>query len=61
MNRLRRMAARQGIVLHLTRRRDPLAKDFGTWSVIDPDRDTVLSGLRIDQVERYLLTGSIEE
>lgn len=61
VNRLRRMAQRQGIVLHKSRRRDERAKDYATWTVLDPDRDVVLSGLTADQVERYLLTGSTTE
>jgi hypothetical protein len=59
-NRLRRMAGRQGIALSKVNRRDPLAKDYDRWSLLDPDRDVVLSGLTIDQVERYLITGSAE-
>lgn len=35
-NRLRRMAARQGLALHKSRRRDPYAKDFGLYWVVDP-------------------------
>lgn len=34
-NRLRRMAERQGFALHKSRRRDPLAAEFGTWYVIE--------------------------
>jgi hypothetical protein len=37
--RLRRMAERQGLALVKSRRRDPLAKDYGLYWVIDPDAD----------------------
>jgi hypothetical protein len=35
--RLRRMAERQGLALRKSRRRDPLAKDYGLYWVVDPD------------------------
>jgi len=54
-NRLRRMADRQGIEIHKNRRRDRRAKDYGLWSLNDPDRGVVLSGLSTDEVETYLL------
>jgi hypothetical protein len=34
--RLRRMAERQGLRVVKSRRRDPLAKDFGRYWVVDP-------------------------
>ena len=38
-NRLRRMAARQGFSLHKSPRRDPLARDFGRWYIVDAERE----------------------
>jgi hypothetical protein len=35
-NRLRRMAERQGLALHKSRRRDRFAKDYGLFWVVDP-------------------------
>jgi hypothetical protein len=68
-NRLRRMAARQGLALHKSRRRDPRAIDYGRyWFVLAEgakhySRALVPSpaqGLTIDEVER-LLTGEEAE
>jgi hypothetical protein len=36
-NRLRRMAERQGLRLVKSRRRDPFARDFGVYWVVDPE------------------------
>jgi hypothetical protein len=57
-NRLRRMAVRQGLELHKSRRRDPRAIDFGRYGITrdgewiegQPDRLT----MTIDEVEKYL-------
>lgn len=38
-NRLRRMAERQGLELRKSRRRDPRAKDYGRWYIVDVDRE----------------------
>jgi hypothetical protein len=35
--RLRRMAKRQGLALFKSRRRDPLASDYGLWWIADPE------------------------
>jgi hypothetical protein len=61
-NRLRRMAERQGLVLHKSRRRDPRALDYGTYYVTDRDRNVLVSGERmsLDEIEAYL-TGEHEE
>lgn len=59
-NRLRRAAARQGLRLLKTRRRDPLALDFGTYGLADDDgiwvhADPVRGyGLTLDQIEHAL-------
>lgn len=37
-NRLRRMAARRGYILVKTRRRDPLALDYGLYVLVDDSR-----------------------
>lgn len=38
-NRLRRMAERQGLELRKSRRRDPRAKDYGRWYIVDVERE----------------------
>jgi hypothetical protein len=62
-NRLRRMAARQGLELRKTRRRDPLALDYGRYQLVEirtgaeatvPDGDE--HGLTLEQAERWLTT-----
>jgi hypothetical protein len=60
-NRLRRMAARQGLQLTRSRRRDPRAIDFGGFMLIDIYRDTGIMGdqpyafsATLDDVEAYL-------
>jgi hypothetical protein len=65
-NRLRRMAARQRIGMHRSRRRDPLAWDYGLYWLVDPSAGKVIGaagspgmvgdppGLDLDQVESWL-------
>ena len=55
-NRLRRMAERQGLSLTRSRRRDPLALDYGKYWLIHADgsRVTPLGGGTLDEIERYL-------
>jgi hypothetical protein len=62
-NRLRRMAQRQGLAVHKTRRRDPRAIDYRAYWIIDPDSGAVVAGdvrygMTIEQVEAYLLGDS---
>jgi hypothetical protein len=66
-NRLRRMAARQGLELRKTKRRDPMALDYGRYRLVDirtgaeatvPDGDE--HGLTLDQAERWLTTARDE-
>ena len=38
-NRLRRMAERQRLELRKSRRRDPRAKDYGRWYIVDVERE----------------------
>jgi hypothetical protein len=54
INRVRRAAARQGLTLRRSRRRDPLALDFG-WHVLRGRRE--LAHFReLDETERWLAT-----
>ncbi len=61
-NRLRRMATRQGLALQKSRRRDPRARDFGTYMLVDPDTNAVVAagpdghgyGLTLDDIEAWL-------
>jgi|HubBroStandDraft_4_1064222.scaffolds.fasta_scaffold00009_87 hypothetical protein len=60
-NRLRRMAERQGFALRRSRRRDPLARDFGVYWIVDPAKDRPLAtgsypdgGMDLEEVERWL-------
>ena len=62
-NRLRRMAERQGLQLQKSRRRDPLAWDFGTYQLVDVRTDEVVAyevtmeqgyGLDLDEIEARL-------
>jgi hypothetical protein len=52
-NRLRRMAARQGLTLHRSHRRDPLATDFGRVTLVGPRRKVVAAG-SLDEIEAWL-------
>jgi hypothetical protein len=63
-NRLRRVAASQGLQLTKSRARDPQAPDFGTYMLTDPATNfSVTSGLQtgyglsLDDVERALHRG----
>jgi hypothetical protein len=62
--RLRRMAQRQGLRLHKSRRRDPRALDFDQWMIVDVFTNSIVAGelntpraLTLDQVEAYLTGG----
>jgi hypothetical protein len=41
-DRLRRIARRKGVALRKSRRRDPLARGYGTWCVIDPRANAIV-------------------
>ncbi len=63
-NRLRRVAARQGLYLMKSRARDPEAPDFGTYMLTDPSTNFLVTsglqtgyGLSLDDVERALHRG----
>jgi hypothetical protein len=60
-NRLRRAAARQGLRLVKSRRRDPRAIDYGGFMIVDAHTNGVVAGelnspqaLDLDQVEAAL-------
>ncbi|MGC4891060.1 hypothetical protein [Micromonospora sp. DT227] len=55
-NRLRRAAARQGLALSRSRRRDPRALDFGRyWLSRDGVMESDPAGISLDEVETFLL------
>ena len=58
-NRVRRMAERQGLKLKKSGRRDPRALDYGSYWLIDIDRNVLVAGDQwgwsIDDVEAWLL------
>jgi hypothetical protein len=57
-NRLRRMAERRGLRLEKSRRRDPMAADYGTYQIIDNDTNGIVSigggPLTLSQAEAQL-------
>jgi hypothetical protein len=59
-NRLRRAAERRGLRLEKSRRRDPGAIGYGTYQLIDPDRDDeiIASMLTMEQAAHRLLLGN---
>jgi len=59
--RLRRMARRRGLQLVKSRRRDPMAVDYGGYMILDPDRNWIVAGeldspraMSLDEVEEWL-------
>jgi len=53
--RLRRMAQRQGLKLVRSRRRDPLAPDFGRYALVDGEGNRPVAGeMTLDDVEAQL-------
>jgi hypothetical protein len=52
-NRIRRIAARQLLTVHRTRRRDQRAHDYGRYWLADTDGKTVVSGSLRD-IHAYL-------
>lgn len=52
-NRLRRMAERQGYRLVKSRRRDPLATDFGTYT-LEGARGRPRGPFSVDELEAWL-------
>lgn len=54
-NRLRRMALRQGFKLMKNRRRDPRARDYGIWYLVQIDRNIHAGEFySLDQIEGWL-------
>jgi hypothetical protein len=54
-NQLRRMAARRGLRLVKSRRRDPRASDYGTWVVVDHNNIVVGGpGMSTEEVREFL-------
>lgn len=54
-NRIRRMAARQGLTLRRSRRRDPRALDYGLYWLDRADgSQTSPNGSTLDEIELYL-------
>jgi hypothetical protein len=52
--RLRNTAKRRGFELSKSRRRDPLAVDYGIWTVLDAKGKAVAKLPDLDAVESYL-------
>lgn len=52
-NLLRRMAERQGYTLHKSRRRDPRATDYGTFT-LTPAKGKPRVFTSVDEVEQFL-------
>ena len=65
-NLLRRMAERQGFRLEKSRRRDPRARGYGTYQLVDPDTGTRVTndvsgdgyGWSLNEIENRL-TGDV--
>jgi hypothetical protein len=55
-NRARRAAARQGLKLVKSKRRDRRALDYAVWTIVNTQTNAVTAGgsLSIDQVEDFL-------
>lgn len=56
-NRLRNTARRRGWELSKSRRRDPLATDFGVWSILDAKGKVVEECRDLDCIETFLGAG----
>ena len=55
--RLRRTAERRGLKLTKSRRRDPLALDFGVWTLTDAAGRTVATG-SLQDIDAYMRKGA---
>jgi hypothetical protein len=53
-NLLRRMAARQGLVLRRSARRDRRALDYGLYWLVNSRGNAVTGMISMDEAERYL-------
>jgi hypothetical protein len=47
------MAVRQGMRLHKSRRRDPMALDYGVYSLVNARKRVICSGA-LDAIEAFL-------
>lgn len=56
--RVRRVAARRGYTVRKSKRRDPLALDYGTWQLIWTATGETLMAGSIDEVEQALSNAS---
>lgn len=58
--RLRRTAERRGYHVSKSRRRDPLALDYGRWTVTDQHGQVVSGphGFTLDELDQYLTGGN---
>lgn len=61
-NRLRRIADRRGLIIKKSRRRDPYARDFGGYMLIDAATNSVVIGgdgsgfsSSLDDIEKHPL------
>jgi hypothetical protein len=52
--RIRRVAKRRGYTVHKSKRRDPLAIDYGSWQLIHAGTGQTVTIGSIDQVEEAL-------
>jgi hypothetical protein len=66
-NRLRRLAARQGLEIMKSRSRTPESLEYGGYMIINRYRDSVVLGayphsfaMSLDDVEEYLVTAEAE-
>ncbi|HVA38675.1 MAG TPA: hypothetical protein VNJ51_13795 [Candidatus Dormibacteraeota bacterium] len=53
-NRLRRMAQRQGMQLQKSRRRDPLAQDYGEIYIVNERGTKMATFASLDRAEAWL-------
>ena len=53
-NRVRRKADRRGFEVHKSRRRDPRAKGYGVWTVVDRTTNTPVTEGSLTWIEHYL-------
>jgi hypothetical protein len=58
-NRIRRVAARRGYELHKTRRRDPHALDYGTYTLVNAMTNGAMyhfTNVGLDEIETFFTT-----
>jgi hypothetical protein len=60
-DRVRRMLARQGYQLTRSRRRDPQARDFGCYAIMDWDRGVFVAGAEGDPAQYRMSLDDAEE